>query len=75
MTQKNKVQEVAVLWMHYTVITKMTAAYPEYLDNRACATVPRRSSEASPAHTGAETQEEEEGNVLLKNNELFTKNR
>jgi len=26
-------QEVAALWMHYTVIEKMTGAYSDYLEN------------------------------------------
>jgi len=45
MKQGTMEQEVALLWMHYTVIEKMTCTYADYFQNRACESSLRINSE------------------------------
>ena len=67
MTQKTPVRNVAVLWMHYAVISKMTGVYSNYFQNEASVIVSVQGPEILKDITGWVKQEETE--VMVSGNQ------
>ena len=63
MTQETTGEEVAALWIHYTVVEKMTGAYSDWLENRVCDPVWRVISQDFRESTGEIPRERDSRDV------------